>query len=642
MTQAAADLEPPEVINTDISTNTIAYQGNTVPGYVTITLTTNEPTRGYILAVRDDGRQAKINLNTFKTEHVVNWVPWDDEKREPLPPGTYRLKTYLNDTSNNSAQGFPIGQIAILNESNPKALIELLTISNANISPKYDSNESLTTFTYNLSRPAEVQIAIQKDGVDYFQSKKMTLHSGRHSFDWNGKDEKGALLRDGEYDIVFKAIELAYNYPAFTQTVSKVGKVVVANGESQIPQWRLREIISSASFDSTTLKSDGTVTGKITITESAKITVYIATAAGSHMNNVFTSSQLQPGTHAFTWNGKNMMDSKAINGEYYIKISVSENSGSHGYITFDNPVTISNGTAVQPLTPEKQVKVLPEKTQMTIYPMNQGYTAVKGELLSLVSETADNGYYHVLVNGVPGKVKASDVELVQSVSDSEPTIPTKPILTSTYTVVSGDTIWKIAQRFETTIHEIVQLNHLDLNKSLIVGQVLQVPTTDEQIEREQLTHVVQSGETLWKISQMYKITVDALLSANNLSALDYLRIGQKLTIPSEHQKEEAQQNSYIVKLGDTLWKIALAHGVTVNQLLSTNKLDSNNHLAVGQTLIIPAQEPSYKLYTVQAGDTLWKIALANQVTIQLIVDWNQLNVNSPINVGQQLKFQLLR
>ncbi len=635
---ASTDNEPPEVVNKVLSTSTIAYQGNTVPGYVTITLDTNEPTRGYILAVRDDGRQTKINLNDFKTKHVVSWVPWDDQKREPLPPGTYHLKSYLSDASYNSAQGFPIGQITIVNEPNPKALVDLLSISNASISPKYASDETLTTFTYNLSRPAEVQIAIQKNGVDYFQTTKMKLDLGKYNFDWNGKNEKSGLLKDGEYDIVFKTIELAYNYPATSQTIQKIGNITISNGEGQIPQWRLEEIISDASFDSKTLNSDGTVSGNFTIAEPAKATVYISTAAGSHMNHVYSTSQeLQPGTYSFTWNGKDMMNSKALNGTYYIKISVTEGSGSHGYITLGDPVTISNHRSILPLDPEKQVKVITEKTQMKVYPMDQGYIAVKNELLSLISESVDDGYYNVLVKGVPGKVKISDVELVDSAPDTAPTTPLNPKVTTTYTVVSGDTLWKIAQKHNTTINDIIELNQLDLNKSLMIGQVLQLPVTKDLLESGNIIHVVQSGDMLWKIAHMYGVTVNAILLANNLSDLDYLRIGQKLIIPAGQPKEETRQDIYVVKSGDTLWKIAQTNGVTVNDLVHANQLDSGSYLSIGQTLVIPVQQSAYKTYTVQPGDTLWKIAQANQVTIQQLVDWNQLNVDTPIHVGQQLK-----
>ncbi|WP_044748432.1 LysM peptidoglycan-binding domain-containing protein [Bacillus alveayuensis] len=246
----AADTAPPEVISKQFSSSTIAYKGNAVPGYVTITLETDEPSRGYIMAVGNNGRQAKINLSTteFKTKHVVHWAPWDDVKREPLPPGTYLLKSYLTDASYNSAQGFPLGQIIVVQEPNPKELITVLSTTPSTISPKYSETQNLMEMKYELSRHAEVQIAVQKDGTIHYQTGKVKLEPGTHQFAWNGRDQKGNIVPDGEYEIVFKTIELNYNYPAATQTVFKAGKINVVNGEHTIPEWRMKEIVTSVSL----------------------------------------------------------------------------------------------------------------------------------------------------------------------------------------------------------------------------------------------------------------------------------------------------------------------------------------------------------------------------------------------------------
>lgn len=638
---ASTDNEPPEVLNTTLSSNTIAYQGNTVPGYVNISLQTNEPTRGYLLAVRDDGVQARINLSTtdFKTQHTINWAPWDDAKRAPLPPGTYRLKSYLNDAAYNSAQGFPVGQLIIVSEANPKALVTVQTISNATISPKYSVNEVLTKVTYELSRPAEVQVAIQKDNVTVYESTKVKHEAGIQSFEWNGKNTKGAILADGEYDIVFKTSETAYNYPSTSQTVQKLGKITIKEGESTIPLSRLQEIVSSASFEAETLESGNSITATITTNEAATVRVYISTELGTHMNVVYapTTDLLQPGTHSFSWNGTDMMGSKALNGKYFIKVSVADSNGSHGYITLGNPVTVTGGNSILPLQPEKQVRVIVEKAALRAYPIDQGAVAYQGDVLSLVAAEPTDGYYSVLVKGVFAKVKVTDVEMVTV--ETTPTIPVEPPSTSSYTVVSGDTLWKISTKHATTIDALVKMNNLDITKVLSIGQVLQVPKiVEKQPVPGQTIYVVQSGDTLWKISQKYSITVNELLDVNKLTVSDYLYIGQKLVIPTQAPSPETNQITYTVQSGDTLWKTAQKYGVTISELQYTNNLSATSYLYIGQKLIIPTKiEQAYKTYTVVSGDTLWKIAIANQVTVQQLVDWNQLDITKPILIGQQLK-----
>ncbi|MDC3415301.1 LysM peptidoglycan-binding domain-containing protein [Aquibacillus salsiterrae] len=638
---AATDNEPPEVLNMTLSSTKIAYQGNSVPGFVNISLETNEPTRGYILAVRDDGVQAKINLSTtdFKTTHSVNWVPWDDEKKAPLPAGTYRLKTYLNDAAYNSAQGFPVGQLVIVNETNPKSLVTVNSISTTTISPKYGVNEALTKVTYELSRPTEVQIAIKRNNETVYQTTKTKQDAGIQSFEWNGKSTKGALLSDGEYDVVFKTIETAYNYPSTSQTIQKLGNITINNGDTSIPMSKLEEIVSNATFETETLESGTSISASITTKEVANIRVYIATELGTHMNIVYApTTELQPGTHTFSWDGKDMMGSKALNGKYFIKVSVADSTGSSGYITVGNPVTVTGGKTIVPLQPEKQVRVTAAKTGLQAYPNSQGAEVYQGDVLSLVALEPTDGYYSVLLKGVPAKVKVADVEMINT--EATPSVPVEAPTTTNYTVVSGDTLWKIASKNATTINTLVNTNNLDVTIPLNIGQVLQVPKlVDNEPTPEQVTYVVQPGDTLWKIAQKYNVTVNNLLEVNRLTSSDYLSIGQKLVIPTQVSTvPEPNQTIYVVQPGDTLWKIALKYGVTVTELQSENNLNATSYLSVGQSLTIPTKmEQPYSTYTVVAGDTLWKIANAHKVTVQQLVDWNQLDLAKPIDIGQTLR-----
>ncbi len=79
----------------------------------------------------------------------------------------------------------------------------------------------------------------------------------------------------------------------------------------------------------------------------------------------------------------------------------------------------------------------------------------------------------------------------------------------------------------------MKANNLDPAKYLYVGQKLTIPSTTapELPAAQPVIHTVVSGDTLWRISVKYGTSIDAIVKANNLDPAKYLYIGQKLTIP---------------------------------------------------------------------------------------------------------------
>ena len=144
-----------------------------------------------------------------------------------------------------------------------------------------------------------------------------------------------------------------------------------------------------------------------------------------------------------------------------------------------------------------------------------------------------------------------------------------------YIVVSGDSLWSIAKKYNTTVDEIKNANNLNTNL-ITVGQVLTIPSSDELSD----VYVVQSGDTLYKIAKQYNVTVKDLMDINNLTS-NNLSIGQKITVP-----RSISENIYTVVAGDSLYKIANKYGITVDKLKSYNNLKSNA-LSIGQILKIP-------------------------------------------------------
>ncbi|CZQ87867.1 lysin motif [Trichococcus palustris] len=166
------------------------------------------------------------------------------------------------------------------------------------------------------------------------------------------------------------------------------------------------------------------------------------------------------------------------------------------------------------------------------------------------------------------------------------------------------------------------------------------------------SYTVQAGDTLYGIALRYGVTVQQLVSANNLTDANLIRVGQVLTIPGTGTTPTptptpSTGTTYTVKSGDTLYGIALQYGVTVQQIVSANNIANANLIRVGQVLTIPGAgttptptptpTPSTgTTYTVKSGDTLYAIALRYGVTIQQIVSANNIANANLISVGQVL------
>ena len=154
----------------------------------------------------------------------------------------------------------------------------------------------------------------------------------------------------------------------------------------------------------------------------------------------------------------------------------------------------------------------------------------------------------------------------------------------TYTVKAGDSLYKIASLYQTSVNAIIDLNNLTSN-NLSIGQVLKIPSdkTTTPPTTSSITYTVKSGDSLYKIANQFNTTVDAIKSLNNLTS-NNLSIGQSLKIPTT--KATNNYLNYTVRSGDNLYSIASRYNTTVNIIKNLNNLTSNN-LSIGQVLKIP-------------------------------------------------------
>ena len=198
-------------------------------------------------------------------------------------------------------------------------------------------------------------------------------------------------------------------------------------------------------------------------------------------------------------------------------------------------------------------------------------------------------------------------------------------VTNTYKVMSGDTLYSIANKLDTSVTELKELNNLTSNL-LSVGQILKIPTKIVDVGDTEI-YQVKAGDTLYSIANKYGISLSELKAINNLTSND-LSVGQILNVPSGL----SLVNTYTVASGDTLYSIAKKFETTVPELKEANNL-TGNMLSVGQKLIIPISEET--TYVVKAGDTLYSIARMFNTDVNTLKKLNNLSNNS-LSIGQIL------
>ena len=271
-----------------------------------------------------------------------------------------------------------------------------------------------------------------------------------------------------------------------------------------------------------------------------------------------------------------------------------------------------------------------------------------------------------------------------------------------YTVQPGDTPSAIAQQNGITTEELLRANEMKPNSLIHVGQTLIIPSakkskkapstrvktakrtvknTEKKTEKspKELSrktkgkpgiHVVSYGDTLFSIARKYKTPLKDLMSLNGISPTDVIHPGQELKIPGSsyrakapgtQKKKKKTANAqkkqvvkpviYTVKHGDTLWKIAKKHKVSIGEIRRLNKMKRKDVIRSGMKLVIkegrqPAatlakekkKEPKKiaKLYTVKKGDTLWEIARRHRTSVADLRRLNKMEHKDVIHAGMKL------
>lgn len=225
---------------------------------------------------------------------------------------------------------------------------------------------------------------------------------------------------------------------------------------------------------------------------------------------------------------------------------------------------------------EAIVKSIANYAGVSYYPVNDNYYVVqKGDSLWSISSKLGVSVSDIkkINNLSSNNLSIGQVLIIPSKkSDDEESNADENV----YVVKKGDSLWLIAKNYNTSVDEIKRLNNLSSN-TLSIGQRLKIPNA---ITSNEITYTVKKGDSLWLIANRYDTTVNAIKDKNGLTS-NNLSIGQILKIPST-----TNYITYTVKKGDSLWLIAKNYNTSVNDIKKLNSLSSNN-LSIGQKLIIP-------------------------------------------------------
>ncbi len=329
-------------------------------------------------------------------------------------------------------------------------------------------------------------------------------------------------------------------------------------------------------------------------------------ATGAQATEPISGTQVDTGTISVEVSGST---TEATSDTLTVVLSDTALSGSLGISLPDELVTTPNEAAAQAeATPTPTVN----DTFIYIVEVGDSIGTVAEKFGTDVATIRELNY-----------LRSSDILVAQEIRvPSVPGISQRGLPTPTpppfeYTVQAGDALGTIAQQFGVDQTTLLSANSLSDPNNLQPGQTLLIPgveNTQAAVDSgddsggdagddgaatdtddapaaagAQATHVVQPGEQLGAIAQLYGVSAAEIAAANGLQNANIIRPGQELIIPgvSQREVELATQETYTVQAGDTLGGIAVSFGVTQQQIIEANDIANPNFLDPGQVLVIP-------------------------------------------------------
>lgn len=160
-----------------------------------------------------------------------------------------------------------------------------------------------------------------------------------------------------------------------------------------------------------------------------------------------------------------------------------------------------------------------------------------------------------------------------------------------YTVKRGDTLSAIASRYDTTVQEIAQINGIQNVNLIYPGQVLRITINSNNHGSEtnstgKTYYTIKRGDTLWGISRRYGVSVQNIVSWNNIQNPNLVYPGQRLILYGNYSSSNNENVYYTVQRGDTLWRIARRYRTCPIRIARINSIANPNLIYPGQILKI--------------------------------------------------------
>lgn len=206
-------------------------------------------------------------------------------------------------------------------------------------------------------------------------------------------------------------------------------------------------------------------------------------------------------------------------------------------------------------------------------------------------------------------------------------------------VQQGDSLWSLARKHGTDVATLRELNGLQ-SDTLRVGQTLRLPGDGDAAPATTVT--VRPGDTLFEIALAHGLTVEDLIAFNDLDGTT-IHPGQELRLAAG----DAAPEPLVVTIGfgDSLWVLARRYDSTIDAIAAANGIDRSATLRVGERLTIPGRYAANDLdvggpapveVVVERGDTLWSIAQRHGSDVSALMSANNLT-SSRLHVGQRLR-----
>ena len=223
-------------------------------------------------------------------------------------------------------------------------------------------------------------------------------------------------------------------------------------------------------------------------------------------------------------------------------------------------------------------------------------------------------------------------------------VPPKEMITESniYVVKKGDTLYSIANSNNVSVDELKRINNLSSNL-LNIGQRLLIPSREDILQKEYTIYIVKNGDSLYSIAKEFDVSVEELLTLNRLNSPE-VYIGEQLLIPTNGIQIVGVVD-YTIRPGDTLWRIANNCNVSVDDIVKLNNLDSTiiypgQKIKLSESCAARQDNNNYSetedIYVVRKGDTLYSIARLFETTVQKIIEDNNLSTDL-LSIGQLLK-----